>query len=161
MMVLSGCRYFLPGLLAALLLAGCASAPPRSREAPATVATATGLSLASHAIAQLGRPYLYGGNGPESFDCSGLVRYVHQQVGIQVPRTTQEQFRAARPVPLERIAAGDLLFFRIDGKGASHVGIYTGDGQFVHAPQTGRPVEIRPLADGYYRRQLLGAGRLY
>lgn len=160
-MKLPGCRFLLPGLLAALLLAGCAGAPPRGRSDPAVaVASSTGLALASQALALLGRPYRYGGNGPEAFDCSGLVRFVHGQLGIQVPRTTEEQFLAARPVPLERIVAGDLLFFRIEGDGVSHVGIYTGDGRFVHAPQTGRPVERRELADGFYRSHLLGAGRL-
>jgi cell wall-associated NlpC family hydrolase len=148
-------------LLAALLLAGCASRPPRGTDAPAAIVPATGAALAANALALLGHPYRYGGNGPEAFDCSGLVRFVHQRIGIDVPRTTEAQFRAARPVPLEQLAAGDLLFFRIGGKGVSHVGIYAGDGRFVHAPQTGRPVESRPLADAYYRSRLLGVGRLY
>lgn len=125
------------------------------------MASATGLSLASSALALLGHPYRYGGSGPQSFDCSGLVHFVHGQLGIQVPRTTEDQFRAARPVPIERMSAGDLLFFRLEGRKVSHVGIYTGDGRFVHAPQTGRPVEVRPLKDSWYQGRLLGAGRLY
>jgi cell wall-associated NlpC family hydrolase len=160
-MTRSGCRYLLPGVLAVLLLAGCASRPTRGPDAPAAVVPAVGAALAANALALLGRPYRYGGNGPEAFDCSGLVRYVHQRIGLDVPRTTEAQFRAARPVPLEQLAAGDLLFFRIGGQGVAHVGIYAGDGRFVHAPQTGRPVESRPLADAYYRSRLLGAGRLY
>lgn len=160
MTALSGCRHLFSGLLIALLLAGCAAGPPRGPESPPAV-PALGAALASNALALLGRPYRYGGNGPEAFDCSGLVRFVHLQLGIDVPRTTEDQFRAARAVPLERIAAGDLLFFRIDGKSVSHVGMYIGEGRFVHAPQTGRPVETRPLADAYYQSHLLGAGRLY
>lgn len=159
-MMRSGCRAPLPVLFAILLLAGCASAPPRVREAPAAVTT-TGLSLASTALAQLGRPYKYGGNGPQAFDCSGLVYFIHGQLGIQVPRTTEDQFRAARPVARDRLAPGDLLFFRIDGRKPSHVGIYAGEGRFVHAPQTGRPVEVQPLGDSWYSRRLLKAGRLY
>lgn len=156
-----GCRHVLLALGAALLLAGCASAPRRGAEQPAAAVPALGAQLAANALALIGHPYRYGGNGPEAFDCSGLVRYVHGQLGIDVPRTTRDQFRAAQPVSLEGLTAGDLLFFRIGGKGASHVAIYTGDGRFVHAPQTGRPVEARPLADSWYQGRLLGAGRLY
>jgi murein DD-endopeptidase len=161
MTTLRGCRFLPAGSLLVLLLAGCASTAPHGPASSPAIVPATGAALAGHALAQLGRPYRYGGSGPEAFDCSGLVRFVHRQLGIAVPRTTEDQFRAAQPVPLERIAAGDLLFFRIHGKGVAHVGIYTGDGRFVHAPQTGRPVEVRPLADAYYQSHLLGAGRLY
>lgn len=87
--------------------------------------------------------------------------FVHAARGITTPRTTLEQYRAARPVPVQDLVAGDLLFFRIEGPGVSHVAIYTGDGRFVHAPQTGRPVELRPLNDPYFLPRLLGAGRLY
>lgn len=119
-----------------------------------------GQRISTAALALLGRPYRYGGNGPADFDCSGLVRFVHAALGIAVPRTTTNQFAAARKVAMADLAAGDLLFFRFEGPKVSHVAIYTGDGRFVHAPQTGRPVEVRPL-DDWYRRRLVGAGRLY
>lgn len=150
-------------LCLAALLAGCAGAPPRSGPEPerTLAAPATlGEQIAASALAQLGKPYRYGGNGPETFDCSGLVRFAYLAQGIQTPRTTTAQFRAAHKVPREELAAGDLLFFRIGG-GVSHVGIYVGDGRFVHAPQTGRPVETRLIDDSYYRTRLAGIGRLY
>ena len=141
-------------LLCAALLTGCASAP-RQRE------TTLGERIATSALAQTGRPYLYGGNTPAGFDCSGLVRYAHLAAGISVPRTTTDQYRAAHEIKLGKLAPGDLLFFRVDSRKVSHVAIYTGDGRFVHAPQSGKPVEIRALNDDWYRRRLVGAGRLY
>jgi murein DD-endopeptidase len=141
-------------LLATLLLVGCASAPP-VRE------SAAGSRIADTALAQLGRPYLYGGSTPQGFDCSGLVTFTHLAAGISVPRTTTDQFRAARVVKMGKIAPGDLLFFRIDSREVSHVGIYAGNGRFVHAPKAGRPVESKPLDDPYYRQRLAGAGRFY
>jgi len=112
-------------------------------------------------MAEIGKPYRYGGNGPDAYDCSGLVRFAHGAQGVIVPRTTEEQFRVARPVPIDRIAAGDLLFFRFDGPKVSHVAIYAGNGRFVHAPQGSRPVEMRSLEEPWYRSQLVGAGRLH
>jgi len=141
-------------VLALGLLAGCASAPQR-RE------STLGERIAATALTQVGRPYRYGGNTPQGFDCSGLVRYAYLAAGVSVPRTTEEQYRAARQVRLSRLAPGDLLFFRIDSRSVSHVAIYTGSGRFVHAPQSGRPVETRALDDAYYRARLVGAGRLY
>jgi cell wall-associated NlpC family hydrolase len=141
-------------LIATALLAGCASAP-RQREAT------LGERIAASAMAQQGRPYRYGGSTPEGFDCSGLVHYVFLAAGIRVPRTTIDQFRAAHEIKLTRLAPGDLLFFRIDKKKVEHVAIYTGDGRFVHAPQSGKYVESRSLDDAWYRAHLISAGRLY
>jgi murein DD-endopeptidase len=141
-------------LLATVLLVGCASAP-RQREAGA------GERIADSALAQLGLPYLYGGSTPQGFDCSGLVSFAYLAAGISVPRTTTDQYRAAREVKVHSIEPGDLLFFRIDSREVSHVGIYAGNGRFVHAPKAGRAVETRPIDDPYYRQRLAGAGRLY
>lgn len=121
----------------------------------------TGSEIAIRAISLLGAPYQFGGSGPKVFDCSGLVQYVHEEIGIDVPRTAAEQYRAATPVKLSEIEPGDLLFFRISGKRISHVAIYAGSGRFIHAPQTGRPIELRALDDGYYLPRLAGAGRLF
>lgn len=120
-----------------------------------------GGEIVIRAISLLGSPYQWGGSGPDAFDCSGLVHYVHNELGISVPRTAEEQYRAARRVDVDALEPGDLLFFKIRGKRISHVAIYAGSGRFVHAPQTGRPVEIRPLGDGYYRPRLAGAGRFF
>jgi cell wall-associated NlpC family hydrolase len=127
---------------------------------PVSPATTVGDEVAIRAISLLGAPYQWGGNGPTAFDCSGLVRFIHDQLGIVAPRTAAEQFSAATPVPLSELEPGDLLFFRIKGR-ISHVAIYTGEGRFVHAPQTGRPVELRMLDDDFYRPRLAGAGRLF
>jgi cell wall-associated NlpC family hydrolase len=147
-------HFVLVALLATALLTGCATAP-RQREAT------LGERIAASALAQQGRPYLHGGNTPAGFDCSGLVRYAYMAAGISVPRTTTEQFNAAHQIKLAKLAPGDLLFFRLDKKKVEHVAIYTGDGRFVHAPQSGRFVESRSLDDEWYRDHLIAAGRLY
>ena len=113
------------------------------------------------ALSLLGAPYKWGGAGPANFDCSGLVQYVHDQLGIATPRTAAEQYKEAEPVTLNALAPGDLLFFRISGRRISHVAIYAGEGRFIHAPQTGRPVELRTLDDEFYAPRLAGAGRLF
>jgi murein DD-endopeptidase len=152
-------------LLCCVLLAGCATAPsviPPSVEASQNIPESgqtAGERIVERALQQVGRPYRFGGRGPESFDCSGLVHFAYGAAGIQTPRTTTQQYRLATVIGLADIAPGDLLFFRIDSKGVSHVAIYVGDGYFVHAPQTGRPVEIRTLDDGFYRSRMAGIGR--
>ena len=162
------------------MLQGCASHPahptPPATElilpGPGSIATSmpepeslTGASVGGEivirAVALLGAPYRFGGVGPNSFDCSGLVSYVHHEIGIEVPRTAAEQYRAATPVNKADLVPGDLLFFRTRGRGVSHVAIYAGAGRFVHAPQTGRPIELRALEDDYYGPRLVGAGRLF
>lgn len=119
-----------------------------------------GSEIVIRAISLLGAPYKWGGSGPTAFDCSGLVHFIHTELGIEVPRTAEEQYRAATRVDVDELEPGDLLFFRIRGKRVSHVAIYAGSGRFVHAPQTGRPIELRPL-DGYYRPRLAAAGRFF
>jgi murein DD-endopeptidase len=156
-------------LIASMTLQGCAVPQPYAPSTPTSTQirppvappTTVGNEVAIRAISLLGTPYEWGGNGPETFDCSGLVRFIHDQLGIFVPRTAAEQYSAATPVDPRNLEPGDLLFFRIKGRHISHVAIYTGEGRFVHAPQTGRPVELRTLDDGFYRPRLAGAGRLF
>src|SRR5690606_24974625 len=103
----------IPCLLALALLTGCAAGPGRSagqHPGSAAAAPALGELISAMALAQVGQRYRYGGNGPEEFDCSGLVRFAHAAHGIEVPRTTDAQLRAARPVPASDIMAGDVLF---------------------------------------------------
>jgi murein DD-endopeptidase len=155
------------------LLTGCAGSSPyrhsESRPAPLPAAipapTAQGASSAGQAIADLamqmvGIPYRYGGSDPrEGFDCSGLVHYTYARSGLAVPRNSQQLFRATRKIPLDRAAEGDLVFFQ-DQRQLSHVGIYLGEGLFVHAPSAGRTVAVSSLDSPYYRRHLVGVGRL-
>jgi cell wall-associated NlpC family hydrolase len=145
-----------------MLLVACSTGPRQAPDGPRNAEVRSlGERISASALAQLGQPYRYGGNGPDAFDCSGLVRFAHAAQGISVPRTTDEQLRAARPVGEHEMKAGDVLFFRFDGDKVSHVAIYTGDGRFVHAPQNGRAVESRMLDDSWYRRRLVGVGRLH
>jgi murein DD-endopeptidase len=154
---------------AAVLVQGCSIDPYRPPQPQAVLAPAppppafpsVGNEIALRAISQLGKPYVWGGADLECFDCSGLVRFIYDQVGIAVPRTAAEQFSAAKPIELAVLKPGDLLFFRTQGQRISHVAIYTGEGRFIHAPRTGQPVEFRMLDDQYYRARLAGAGRLF
>lgn len=128
------------------------------RDSPA--ALTLGDAVAELAVALVGTPYRYGGASPkEGFDCSGLVHYAFAQAGLAVPRTSQEQFRAARKISTRAAAPGDLVFFQ-DQKKLSHVGIYLGGGRFVHAPESGRSVEIGRLDTPYYQEHLVAVGRL-
>ena len=126
-------------------------------------ATDSGSGYASTVVAAAARvvgvPYRYGGFTSQGFDCSGLVYYAYAQAGIPVPRTTRAQLRHARPVPLDDLRPGDVLFFETDGKKVSHVGIYAGAGSFVHAPSRGKKVSYASLESPYWSSRLTGAGR--
>jgi murein DD-endopeptidase len=148
-----------PALLVALvlLLSACSSAPPRSTPADPDL----GALVAREAAQLIGTPYRYGGNDLRGFDCSGLVFYTHDKRGIEVPRTADEQSRAATPVSTDDLVPGDLVFFRIRSRKVDHVGIYAGGGRFIHAPSSGQVVSMAYLDDPYYRRHITGAGRLW
>ncbi len=114
-------------------------------------------SVVSIALQYLGTPYVWGGSSPATgFDCSGFVAYVFAQVGISLPHHAASQYGYGIAVPREQLAPGDLVFF--DGLG--HVGIYIGNGQFVHAPHTGDVVKISSLYDSWYAATYVGARRL-
>jgi peptidoglycan DL-endopeptidase CwlO len=110
--------------------------------------------VVSIALQYLGVPYVWGGSSPSTgFDCSGFTSYVYAQVGVYLPHHAASQYGMGTPVPYDQLAPGDLVFF----SGLGHVGIYIGDGQFVHAPHTGDVVRISSLAEhGSY----VGARRL-
>lgn len=113
---------------------------------PAVVVGALG-----YAAAQLGKPYVWGGTGPDGFDCSGLVMMAYRSVGIDLPRTTYAQVYAGQPVyGADQLAAGDLLFTEGSDPGPGgapgHVGLYIGSGLVIDAPYTGHPVEVSPLS---------------
>jgi cell wall-associated NlpC family hydrolase len=140
------------------LMTACA---PFQRETPGGPAANPGTAALLAAESRIGTPYRYGGSGPDAFDCSGLVAYAYQQAGVTVPRTAAQQYAVARSVPRRDLRPGDLVFFRLSGREVSHVGIYAGDGQFVHAPQTGGQVRTANLDDDWYRERYAGAGRPY
>jgi cell wall-associated NlpC family hydrolase len=134
--------------------------PPARQMIETGTGSSPGQRVAEHALAMLGKPYLFGGARPETgFDCSGLVHYAYLSTGLPVPRTSREQYRASHKIPLEDAREGDLLFFEDEEK-LAHVGIYVGAGRFVHAPASGRSVSVASLASPYYRMHLVGVGRL-
>jgi cell wall-associated NlpC family hydrolase len=106
----------------------------------------------------VGIPYRYGGKTPSGFDCSGLVQYSYSKAGKFVPRTTGKLWSALLPVSPGEMKPGDVLFFRIKGK-MSHVGLYLGDSEFVHAPSSGRTVSVASLESPFYGGSLIRAGR--
>ena len=109
------------------------------------------------ALQYLGVPYVWGGASPSTgFDCSGFVMYVFAQVGVSLPHHAASIYGYGTPVSRDQLAAGDLVFF--DGLG--HMGIYIGEGQFVHAPHTGDVVKISSLYDSWYASTYVGARRL-
>jgi len=152
------------GLLALVIIAsGCASEPAHPVRQPAAQPRA---KLPQHpgagvAAAQVGAPYRYGGATPRGFDCSGLVYYSYRKAGIRVPRTTQAQLRNANRVPLTQLQPGDLVFFKLDRRPVSHVGIYTGNDRFIHAPSSGKRVSFTTMNDPYWQARLIAAGRYY
>ncbi|GAB2740310.1 NlpC/P60 family protein [Streptomyces bullii] len=101
---------------------------------------AAGAMAAAHSA--LGRPYVWGANGPGGFDCSGLTQWAYAQAGVSLPRTSQAQRYAGRQVPLSEARPGDLVFYGAD---ADHVGMYAGNGQVIHAPYPGAPVRYDPV----------------
>jgi cell wall-associated NlpC family hydrolase len=149
----TACR-FVP-LAALLLLTACST----TREVEPRDTATRGAAIAALASEFLGAPYRYGGSSPDGFDCSGLVSHVFAIKGLIVPRTTTAQHQATLPVPQEQLRPGDLVFFRFSGR-VDHVGIYVGEGSFVHAPRAGRPVSRERLDDAYYQRRYAGAGRV-
>ena len=105
--------------------------------------------------AQLGKPYVWGATGPDSYDCSGLVQAAWGSAGVAIPRTTYDQYAALPHVPMSAIQPGDLIFF--DSLG--HVGIYVGSNTIIDAPQSGEDVELISLSSPWYASTLVGAAR--
>ena len=108
----------------------------------------------------VGKPYKYGGSSPAGFDCSGLVMYSYKQAGIQLPHSTDKQRSTSKPVKVSELRRGDLLFFNQEGKKHGHVGIYLGDGRFVHAPSSGKSVRSDSLDSPYWKKHLTEARRV-
>jgi cell wall-associated NlpC family hydrolase len=136
-------------LFLGLIVAGCASNPVAPVTDPGSADRA-----ASSALKMVGKPYRYGGSSPAGFDCSGLVQYSYKQAGVALPRSTDELLRTSAPLRGQHLRRGDLLFFDQEGKKKSHVGIYLGEGRFVHAPSSGKIVRTDRLDSAYWKKHL-------
>ena len=123
-------------------------------------AISKGNEVVNYAYKFLGKPYVYGANGPNAFDCSGLTQYVYNKFGAGLSRTTYTQVEEGTKVNRSDLRSGDLVFFNTEGS-ISHVGIYIGDGEFIHAPRTGKPVMVSSLSDGYYSEKYATARRIF
>ena len=108
-------------------------------------ASGRGAAAIQFAMAQLGKPYIYGGVGPDGYDCSGLVMKSFEAAGASLPRVVGPQYQASQPVPISQVQPGDIVFF----PDMSHDGIYLGDGKVIHAPRPGKTVEITTLSIGF------------
>lgn len=119
-------------------------------------------ALATDALNFLGVPYRLGGTSVETgFDCSGFVRAMYDQtVGLMLPRRAEEQAAATQPIDKSDMKPGDLVFFNTMRRTFSHVGIYLGDGKFIHAPRTGASVRIEDMSVGYWTKRFNGARRV-
>lgn len=158
------------GILEAIV--GSASSPMRTTEASITFApnewqagdanSSLGRAV-TLARTRVGLPYIWGATGPTAFDCSGLVVWVYQQLGLSVPRTADQQFLWAKPVDLAAMQPGDLVFYEICCQPpyrVTHVGVYVGYGQMIHAPAPGEFIRQESINTPYWRQHLVGFGRV-
>jgi cell wall-associated NlpC family hydrolase len=128
---------------------------PKTTRRLAAANFAVGQRVVRYAKRFLGVPYVYGGSSPHGFDCSGFVRYVYAHFGVTLPHSSYAQFGDGRRVRRGALRPGDLVFFDSVG----HVGIYVGNGRFIHAPHTGTRVSVEPLR-GWYSARFSGARRI-
>lgn len=165
-------------IVAALIIVvtGCSgsprftSSPPHSEPAPVaslpapgaadtTTGDARGDEVVKRAADYLGTPYRNGGTTSNGLDCSGLTFTVYRSLGIQLPRSSRDQARVGNPVPQSDLTAGDLIFFG-SGSHVSHVGIYAGDGEFIHASDRSRSVRFDRLDNKYFKNRYVTARRV-
>ena len=120
-----------------------------------------GYLAASLAREQVGVPYRYGGSSPSGFDCSGLVQYVYGKLGVSLPRKSRDIAGVGHQVSVHALLPGDLVFFRINGRRVSHVGIYIGNSEFVHATKSGHPVRTDNMTNPWWRKRFVVGRRLF
>ncbi|MBK7712408.1 MAG: C40 family peptidase [Bacteroidales bacterium] len=115
-------------------------------------------SIISKAHNYLGVSYRYGQSSEKGFDCSGFVKYIFRNFGLELPHSSYSLYKISKHIDTAEAQSGDLVFFITRGKGVSHVGIYLGNNQFIHSPGRGRTVSIDSLSADYYKRRLVGFG---
>jgi len=127
--------------------------PPRPTRPPEEALIATALGFR-------GTPYRNGGSDPAGFDCSGFTQWVFAQYGVALPRQVEEQFKIGQNVAIDDLQPGDLGFFHTESRGASHVGIFVADEQFIHAPSSKGVVRVEYISTNYWGRRFVGARRV-
>ncbi|CEN77331.1 cell wall hydrolase [[Clostridium] sordellii] len=134
---------------------------PAEKPAPPVNNTNAASAVVNMAYSKLGSPYVWGAEGPNTFDCSGLTSYVFRNAaGVSLPRTSGSQYGVGTSVSKANLQPGDLVFFSTGGGGISHVGIYVGGGQMIHAPQTGDVVKVSNINSSYWQNAYVGAKRV-
>lgn len=144
-------------------MVGCASLPPEPPARDTGPMSEQRAEALLQTLLMLGVDYRYGGKSPETgFDCSGLVAHVFREAyGIELPHNARAQSEMGMRVSLSELRAGDLVFYNTLNRPFSHVGIYLGDGRFVHAPKTGAQVRVEPIGGKYWMRRFDGARRIH
>ena len=152
-------------LSSVLLASGCATAgrhvpQPFPQLVDASLGWADPYRLTGTALSLRGVPYVWGGDTPAGFDCSGFTRYVYGRHGVRLPRQAADQYQVGARVDREDVRAGDLVFFTTIAPGASPVGLALGDDEFVHAPSQRGVVRVERLSGSYWAQRWLGARRV-
>lgn len=146
----------------ALFLASDLAAPAKAGTDASAAKPGSGVqTVLKRALALLGTPYRWGGTGTNGFDCSGLVGYVFKTaLGVELPRVSRDMANTGQRVDRASLTAGDIVFFGVHGRRVDHVGIYVGNGQFLHAPRTGKDVMVSSLDQGYWSGKFMEARRV-
>jgi len=148
-------------VLAALLLVSCTSAPRYRSGGGGDTPVGEASDVVTYAKSFLGTPYQTGGTSRNGMDCSGLVSTVYNEFNVVLPRTAQDQSQVGSDVSRNGVKPGDLVFFQTSrSKPVSHVGIYVGDGRFIHASTSAREVRIDEMNSDYFRRRFVKAKRV-
>ena len=142
------------------MLAGCSSTPDIREQTSVRASNEVASKAIVYAKQMLGKPYMYAGETPAGFDCSGLVKYSYGRAGIALPRDTKAQRRTSVLVSMRSLREGDLLFFDQEGTKTSHVGMYLGNGRFIHAPSSGGKVRTDSLSAEFWKKHLVEARRI-
>ena len=128
---------------------------------PPASSTSSVQAVLNLAYSKIGCPYVWGAEGPNSFDCSGFTSYVFRNaVGVSIPRTSSAQSGYGKTVSKANLQPGDLVFFNTSGSGVSHVGIYVGGGNMIHSPSTGKTVRVTSINSAYYSARFVTAKRV-
>ena len=137
------------------------SSSPSSSSSSSSSSNSIGEKLVNLAKSKLGCKYVWGATGPNAFDCSGLTSWCYKQIGISIPRTSLAQSKSGKAVSKSDLQAGDLIFWKTTSAEVGHVGMYVGNGQFIHAPNKSKPVKYDSLNSSYYKSRYVRARRYY